>query len=129
MREHAFILIFERIFIDYTVDEIIENATECSELEMNDDIKKLFKGVEENKSVVDSEIEKYLKKWSINRISKVSLAILRLAVYEIMFCDETPLSVSIDEAVELAKTYSVPEDASFINGVLGSFAKDFEASK
>ena len=57
----------------------------------------------------------------------MSLAILRLAVYEILFSDETPTSVAIDEAVELAKEYSTGEDASFINGVLGSFARSLEA--
>ena len=69
-------------------------------------------------------ISKNLKAgWKINRISKVSLALLRLAVYEMLYRDDVPVSVSINEAVELSKKYTVKDDTSFINGVLGAVAK------
>lgn len=126
MREYAFILIFEKIFTDETADEILETASECEEIEVNQNVESLFRGVYDHVEELDGIIAKYLKNWSLSRISKVALAILRLAVYEIKYCDEVPLSVSIDEAVELAKAYSTTEDAGFINGALGSYAKELE---
>ena len=60
----------------------------------------------------------------MNRLSKVSLSLLRLAIYEILFEDEIPVSVSINEAVDLAKKYGTAEDAPFVNGVLGSGAEE-----
>ena len=78
----------------------------------------------EHEEEIDAKISENLKKgWKISRISKVSLALLRLAVYEILYRDDVPTSVSINEAVELSKKYTVKEDTSFINGVLGSVAK------
>lgn len=125
-RNQAFILIFEKYFSEYTDDEIIEYAKESRDFLFDDDgyILKVFKGVFENLPKIDGTIEEQLVDgWSIDRITKVSLAVLRLAVYEILFMDEVPDSVSIDEAVELCKTYSTVEDSAFVNGVLGSIVK------
>ena len=66
---------------------------------------------------------KNLVRWKIDRISKVDLSILRLAIFEILHMNEIPASVSINEAVELAKKYSSKESASFINGLLGKVLK------
>ena len=68
-------------------------------------------------------ISEHSKQWSIERLPKVSLAVLRLAVGEIKYNDEVPESVSVNEAVELAKTYGTAEDASFVNGLLSSVLK------
>ena len=68
----------------------------------------------------------YSKGWKTNRLPKVNLAILRLAIYEIKYVDDVPASVAINEAVELAKKYSGEGDYSFINGILGSVAKGVE---
>ena len=62
----------------------------------------------------------------MTRLSKVSFALLRVAIYEMMFVDSIPVSVSINEAVDLAKKYGGADDAPFINGVLGSVAKELE---
>ena len=79
-------------------------------------------GVEE----IDALISTHLSKgWKISRISRISLAIMRVAVYEMKNVEEVPVSVAINEAVVLAKKYSV-DDASFINGVLGAIAKELE---
>ena len=86
-------------------------------------IKRVFFGVYEKLSDIDDEISKNAVGWSIKRITKTALAILRLAIYEIKFMDSIPVAVSINEAVELAKKYSTPEDASFINGILSSVEK------
>ena len=119
-REQAFILIFEKCFRDETVDEILETAVEFREFETDEYTVNTFKGVYENLETIDAKISANSQKWDIARISRVSLAILRLALYEILFIDEIPESVSANEAVELAKKYAAESDASFINGVLGA---------
>ena len=122
-REEAFILIFEKHFNSLAVDEILEIADEVRDLKPDDYIKSVFTGVFDNLEMLDNTISENSIGWKINRISKTSLCILRLAIYEIKFMDDIPVSVSINEAVELAKKYSTPEDASFINGILSSVNK------
>ncbi|RBP46658.1 transcription antitermination factor NusB [Garciella nitratireducens] len=73
---------------------------------------------------IDSEIEKKLKGWTLSRLSKIDLAILRLGTYEILFEENIPNKVSINEAVELAKKYSEEESKKFINGVLDAIARE-----
>lgn len=85
---------------------------------------RVLKGVQENKDALDVEIEKYLKNWKLNRLSKIDITILRVCTYEFLYENEIPNNVSINEAVELAKRYSADKSASFINGVLGSMIKD-----
>lgn len=72
---------------------------------------------------IDAAISEKATGWTIDRMGKVDLALIRLAVYEIMFDEEIPASVSINEAVELAKKYGRDESKSFVNGVLAKFAK------
>lgn len=123
-REQGFLLIFEKLFHPEPIDEIIENAAESRELDFDDYAVSLVNNVEREKDVLDSLISSHLKKgWSISRISKPSLAIMRLAVYEMKFEDGVPTSVAINEAVELAKKYTVDE-SGFINGVLGAITKE-----
>lgn len=83
-------------------------------------IKSVLEGVVEKVAAIDEFIVKYSKDWSIERMSRVDLAILRVAIYEILYKDDIPSSVSINEAVELAKKYSHEDASSFINGILGS---------
>ena len=124
-REQAFALIFEQSFHpEVSVSAIIESAKEARVSEISEFAEKLANGVENQLTDVDEKIEKYAIGWRKNRISKVALAILRLAIYEILFEQEIPVSVSINEAVELAKKFAGEEDASFINGVLGSVASE-----
>jgi N utilization substance protein B len=77
----------------------------------------------EHKETIDEEIAKHLKNWTIDRISKVDLSILRLALIEIRHMEDIPESVSINEAVNLAKKFSDEEASKYINGVLGSIVK------
>ena len=123
-REQAFILIFEKSFSDQEIQEIIEVAKDCLEdYEDNDFTTRLALGTVENISYIDEIIEKNSIGWSTKRISKVSLAILRLCCYEIFYEKDIPTSVSIDQAVELAKKYATEDDASYINGVLGGIVR------
>lgn len=124
MRRSAFMLVFEKIFIDDSLDEIISDAQDSAQIELNDDVISLFKGTVENTVEIDKIISEYLKNWTINRISKVSLAVLRLAVYELTYCEDIPDSVVINEAVEITKEFSTKDDSAFVNGVLGSFVRD-----
>ena len=124
MREQAFFLCFEMLFSDTDVDELADNAGDARDEFLSDYALDCAKGIFEHREEIDAMISKNLKAgWKINRISKVSLALLRLAVYEMLYRDDVPVSVSINEAVELSKKYTVKDDTSFINGVLGAVAK------
>ncbi|MBQ3550207.1 MAG: transcription antitermination factor NusB [Clostridia bacterium] len=124
-RDQAFILIFEKGINNESVEDILEAAKECRDFLEDEDgyTLKVFTGVFERQEEIDAIISKNLTGWTINRISKISLAVLRLAIFEIMYMDEIPDAVSVDEAVELCKTYSTQEDAAFVNGVLGTVVR------
>lgn len=123
MREAVFILLFEKSFSNDTAQNIVNLAREIDEFEMDSVVIDTFYKITENEAVIDQTIVKYLKNWSINRISKVSLAILRLAVYEVLFWDDIDNDISISEAIKLAYMYTYKDDVSFINGVLSSLDK------
>ena len=124
-REQAFIILFEKIFDnDATISEIVTTAKEAELIKINSFAENTLKAVEENFSAIDEVIEANTQDWTIARLPKVSLAILRLAVAEIKYVDDVPNGVAVNEAVELAKKYGTNEDASFINGVLGTIAKE-----
>lgn len=118
-REQAFCLLFQSLFNTDENFEIYEENIES----VGDYARNIALGVEEKKDNLDGLIEKYSKGWKVKRLPKVNLAILRLAAYEILFVDDVPESVAINEAVELAKKYSGESDYSFINGVLGALVK------
>ena len=80
----------------------------------------------ERLDAIDQVIQKYSIKWNINRLPKVTLAILRLAICEIDGMEDIPVSVTINEAVELAKKFASEDDASFINGLLGAYVHSKE---
>lgn len=82
-----------------------------------------YENVMEKLETIDQMLQEKADKWSLNRMGKVELTILRLAVYEILFDENVPVSVAINEAVELAKKFGQEEAPSFINGVLAKFAK------
>ena len=125
MREQAFFLCFESLFTDADIDEIADNAGDARDEFLSDYAINCAKGVIIEKDKIDEHISANLKSgWKISRISKVSLAILRVAVYEMLFMEDIPVSVSINEAVELSKKYSSEDDTAFINGVLGAISKE-----
>ncbi|MDO4380008.1 MAG: transcription antitermination factor NusB [Clostridia bacterium] len=124
-REVAFIITFEKSFLkDSSISEVIESAEESEFFEVNNYVIRTTKGVFENLEAIDKTIEENLVGWSAKRISRVAAAIMRVAVFELLFGgEEVPVGVAINEAVEIAKKYASPEDASYINGVLGAIAK------
>jgi len=124
MREQAFILCFESLFSDADIDELADNAGDARDEFLSDYAINCVKGIKEHQDQIDEKIASNLKSgWKLNRISKVSLAIMRVAIYEMMYLEDIPVSVSINEAVELSKKYAAEDDTAFINGVLGAVAK------
>ncbi|MBR2319912.1 MAG: transcription antitermination factor NusB [Clostridia bacterium] len=123
-REQAFALLFEKSFNDLPVMDLAEGAQDAREFIIEPFALELAQGAEEKLAELDALIEANSHKWSHNRISRVALAVLRLAIYEMRFNDEkTPDSIAINEAVELAKRYGGEEDSSFVNGILGSISR------
>ena len=86
-------------------------------------IRRLVGGVSEHAAELDTYIEKYAKGWRFERISLVASAIMRVAMYEILYMPDIPHGVAISEAVNIAKDYESPEVVKFINGILGSFLR------
>ena len=102
-------------------------AVEARYLQTDEFAVLLAKTADEQQPEIDSIIENNAIGWKKDRISRVSLSLLRLALCEMLFIEEVPTNVSINEAVELAKLYASQEDAAFINGVLGAAARKLEA--
>lgn len=95
------------------------SQSECDKIDTNY-VLRVLNGVITQVEHLDSIIVDHSQDWSLDRMAKMDLAILRVAIYEMKYMEDIPVSVSINEAVELAKQFSYPEAASFINGVLGS---------
>ncbi|MBQ5810763.1 MAG: transcription antitermination factor NusB [Clostridia bacterium] len=122
-RENAFILIFEKSFREESLDEILEIAEEGGELEVDEFCKQLFFGVWENLENIDKLISENISGWKIGRLSSVALAASRLALFEMLYMEDIPVGVSINEAVELCKKFGTDKDASYVNGTLGAISR------
>lgn len=125
-REQAFILIFEKEISKLEVAEVLSNAAEARDIITDDFSVALFEGVFSKLEEIDGQISAYLQGWRPERLSKVVLALLRLCVFEMRCMEDVPVSVSINEAVELCKKYATEEDTAYLNGVLGSIARASE---
>lgn len=123
-REQAFKILFAIDVGGNTIEEASEPMIDS----LNDDQKSFIfreiEGVLNNLSNIDKHINRYSEDWTVGRMASADRNILRLAVYEILYCDDIPVSVSINEAIELAKKYGDEKSYRFINGLLGSIAKD-----
>lgn len=128
-REQAFFFCFSADFSQTELEEVIEAYSE--EEETIDFAVELARGCISRVEQCDEIIEKHLKNWKLSRVPRVSKALLRLSVYQLVFIPDNtaadnPVGVIINDAVRLAKKYATDEDAAFINGVLGSVAKKLE---
>ena len=128
-RELAFQGLYQLDMTKITAAEVITSLLEENELKDVEYFKEVMIGVEENQAELDAKIQNFSKKWKVDRFSKVDKAILRLAAYEILYKDDIPNIVAINEAVELAKNFSNAESPKFINGVLDEIRKEMEAGK
>ena len=123
-RELAFTLLYEMTFYeDADAQSVYEKEKTIREFEDDDYIKKVFFGAAENRQRIDAIIEKYSSGWRVKRISRVSLAIMRLCIYEMLFMEDIPYNVSINEAVELCKKFNDEKANAFVNGILNAAAE------
>jgi len=138
-REIAMHLSFELSFTDLSADELLEQRLSGPRFEdlapeyevygelpgpsQREYICKLVKGISIHSYELDQYIEKYAKGWRFERIPLVAGAIMRVAMYEILYMPEIPNGAAINEAVEIAKKYESPDVVRFINGILGSFVR------
>ncbi len=120
VREGAFLILFQTLF-GATPEEIEENNAEGFDMRKNEETDEIVRGVTEHDKELTEIIAKYSKTRSVARIAKVNMVILKIAVYEMKYCDRVPCAAAINEAVELAKKYSMKPDSAFINGVLSSY--------
>lgn len=125
-REVAMKLVYSRLLGgDDTPDAVLEKSEIKEPLDLADETfsLELADGVEETLGEVDALIAENTVDWSIDRISRADLAILRVAVYEMLYREDVPTGASINEAVELAKRFGGERSYSFVNGILGTIAK------
>ncbi|MBY0122442.1 transcription antitermination factor NusB [Bacillus sp. S/N-304-OC-R1] len=115
-REKALQALFQIDVSEVEPDAAIEHVLD--EAPSNDFLNELVNGVVINKAVIDETIKKHLENWTIERLATVDRNLLRLSVYELLFCKDTPPNVVIDEGIEIAKMYGDDQSSKFINGVL-----------
>lgn len=127
IRELAFSLIYSCEIQKTMEQEQVELFLQENEIEQEEQkkyIKTVFDGILENKDEIEKLIENNLKeKWTMDRVSKINLAILKVAIYELIYL-KLPYKVAINEAVELAKKYGDDSSKSFVNGILASIVKE-----
>jgi len=146
LRQSAFKIIFSYNFNDDDIDQILDDISEDSNLyfEQEEDsderqipeiteknkefLNNLVKGTIENIDTIDEIIKNSLRSWTMDRIAKVDLTILRMAIYELIYSKDVPASVVINEAVELGKMFGSDDSGSFINGVLGRVVREMNKS-
>ena len=138
-RELAVHLIFELSFTDQTAEQLLSTAltrqtfaligmedplySEFPNAKQRDYIAQLVRGVWEHCAELDGYISKYAIGWKFSRLNRVAVAIMRVAMYEILYMQDIPNAAAINEAVEMTKHYEEPEVVSFVNGILGSFVR------
>jgi N utilization substance protein B len=138
-REIAVHLSYEMNFTDQSIDNLLDQRLtaesfaslagedelyqEAPGTKQADYIRRLVRGVSEHAAELDSYISKYAVGWNFSRIPLVASAIMRVAMYEILYMPDIPNGASINEAVEIAKKYETAETVKFINGILGSFVR------
>ena len=128
-REATFALLFESEFRkDESAEEIFYSSVENREIENDDFIKRAFFAVDEKRDEIDAKIGEHANGWKTHRLTNVSRSVLRLAVYEMLFEDSIPYSVTINEAIEIAKKYDEEKARPFINGVLNSVKDELVAA-
>ena len=133
-REAALCLLFDYSFhseeapeelLELYLENYYDEKEKCirAELRENNYFSKIYFGVISNLAEIDAIIEKCSEKWSKKRISRISVSVLRIAIYEMLSMEDIPVEVSINEAVELAKRFDTEDSYTFVNGVLGASEK------
>ncbi len=129
-REYVFMMIFQYKFQPSEIDEIMQDFKEQYNCDNQEEyIDKATYGTIEKIDELDNIINEFSKEWNTSRMSNVRLAVLRLAVYEMMYMQEIPRPIIINEAVRIAKLYDGDEAAPFINGILDSINKSYPCTE
>lgn len=127
-REKTMELLFSMTLSKESVEEVVETFIDNYESNLKEIdltyLKQTLAGVENKKEAIDEVISANLHNWKIDRISKVNLTILRLATFELLYNEEVPKNVAINEALELTRRYSDEKSVSFVNGVLDKIGSD-----
>ena len=126
-REEAVKLVYQMDMLS-NADEVLDVYVTLNNVKESDlaYIEGTVKGVEQHLEEIDKKISANLKKWTIDRISKISLAAMRVSVYEMLYVSDVPSSVAISEAVDIISNYDEPDNSAFVNGVLGSILRSEE---
>lgn len=126
VREQLFVLLFQKEFYaENEFEEQMDTYFETNDFgEEQEAVKERLGSICEKLTEIDEQISTHSRGWKLDRIGKEELAILRLAVYEVIFDEEIPVGVAINEAVELGKKYGAEGGAAFINGMLGNIADE-----
>lgn len=120
-RESAVILLYQKDLLKKNTSEIMENDRLTGKI-FDDFALRLIAGVDSHLREIDDIIRGIVENWSLNRIAVIDRNILRVAIYEMLYEEDIPLKVSVDEAIEIAKSLGQKDDTpKFINGVLGKF--------
>lgn len=137
-REDAFKLIFEMELTDISareaLDYLYDTAENTNEMWAQQSVsaankaylEKIVSGIEEKKDYLNEKIAPLLKKWTLNRLSKVNLSSLKLAFFEIEFMEDIPYKVTANETVKIAKKYGGDESGAFVNGVIGTYLNSLD---
>ncbi len=135
LRKYAFLITFGRSLSFDSPEEALTNYLESFKEDYEKEngkfsendlmfVKDIIMGINKNIEKIDDVIKIYAKDYDISRISKVALAALRVSIYEILFRDDIPNKVSVNEAVEIVKMYDDDKTKKFVNGILGNFIKE-----
>ncbi len=127
-RENAFIAIFSASFGPIRAKEAALGLAEVSDIESDDFSRSIVEAYDNNAEFIDEKIKENLRDWKFERLSKISVAVLRLAISELYYAGDNPSSVVINEAVEIAKQYGDDNDYQFVNGVLSAIQKNRETT-
>ena len=120
-REKALQVLFQLDSTELPVEEAIEHVLE--ERKSDAFLEQLVRGTIEHKEAIDAALEEKLENWTLSRLPKIERTVLRLSVYELLYMQDTPQKVVLNEAVELCKVFSDDKASKFVNGVLSKFTQ------
>ena len=127
-RENAFIAAFSVSFFESELEDVLAECREDEEHPLDAFGESLVRGYYDHTVEIDEVINSHLKGWTMNRLPRVSLVMLRLALSEILYGEEKKPGVAINEAVEIVKAYGAETDYQFVNGLLGSVVREMGLS-
>ncbi len=130
VREAEFLLLFEKMFHDESISDLVTLHEADYNYKCDEEIEKTASEIIEKSAELDGIIARFSPKRGFERIPKVNVAILRLAIFEILYrSDIVPRNAAVNEAVGLARSYGLEPDIRFVNGVLGAFTRSLEENE